>query len=75
MSTELRNVPGLNDTANKMMQTRFYGGNDRGACVQVTRQNNDRPFGYGYLQLSRSEAKLLALELMLFAEGQEVEAT
>lgn len=77
MSTDLRNVPNLN-VADKLTQTRFWGGPERKQCVQVTqrRPNYDTNAGgtmFHYLQLTRAQAKALAVELTLFAEGREVE--
>ncbi len=66
MSTELRNVPGC-VAQNKLTQTRFWGGKNRMTCLQVTNRNGD------YLQLDKFQARALAVELMLFAEGREVE--
>ena len=73
MSTELRNVPTTDIT-----QTRFFGGSDRGTSIQITQRKEeaiteftDRMFNK--IQLTRDEARALAVELMLFAEGREVE--
>jgi len=65
MSTELRNVPGC-QAQNELTQTRFWGGKNRMTCLQVTNRNGD------YLQLDKFQARALAVELMLFAEGREV---
>jgi hypothetical protein len=73
MSTQLRNV------TPQMAQTRFWGGADRLTCVQVT-QRKPRGFEkpttadgfFNSLQLTRDQARKLATELMLFAEGREV---
>ena len=72
MSTELRNVPTTDIT-----QTRFFGGSDRGTSIQITQRKEeaiteftDRMFNK--IQLTRDEARALAVELMLFAEGREV---
>ena len=72
MSTELRNVPTTNIT-----QTRFFGGKDRGTCIQITQRKEevvtefaDRMFNK--VQLTRDEARALAVELLMFAEGREV---
>jgi len=66
MSTELRNVP----TATLITQTRFFGGAERGACIQLT-----APFHTGErLTLSRLEALAVAQELILFANQQEIES-
>jgi len=76
MSTQLRNVPGTGTAQNQLTQTRFWGGPDRLTCLQVTQ----RPAkgvksldGFNMLQLDKSQARSLAVELMLFAESREVE--
>ncbi len=78
MSTELRNVPDCT-FQNELTQTRFWGGEDRMTCIQVTQR---KPKGEGpmafdqlfnHLSLTRHQARKLAVELMLFAEGREVE--
>jgi hypothetical protein len=61
-----------------LTQTRFWGGEDRMTCVQVTQR---KPKGEGkgasdffnHLSLTRHQARQLATELMLFAEEREVE--
>ena len=79
MSTELRTVPDCN-FQNELTQTRFWGGKDRMTCVQVTQRRNKGEGKRGpvdeffnHLQLTRHQARALAVELMLFAEGREVE--
>ena len=78
MSTELRNVPEC-EAQNELTQTRFWGGNDRMTCIQVTQR---KPKGesagiaadfFNHLSLTRHQARMLATELMLFAEEREVE--
>ena len=77
MSTELRDVPNC-VAQNQLSQTRFWGGEDRMTCVQVTQR---KPKGEGkgasdffnHLSLTRHQARQLATELMLFAEEREVE--
>jgi hypothetical protein len=78
MSTELRNVPDCT-FQNELTQTRFWGGENRMTCIQVTQR---KPKGqskdvsdqfFNSLQLTRHQARMLATELMLFAEGREVE--
>jgi len=77
MSTELRNVPDC-VAQNELTQTRFWGGKDRMTCIQVTQR---KPKGEGkgasdffnHLSLTKHQARMLATELMLFAEGREVE--
>ena len=66
MSTELRNVPGC-AAQNELRQTRFWGGKNRMTCLQVTNRRGE------FLQLDKFQARALAVELMLFAEGREVE--
>tara|TARA_B110000090_G_scaffold153280_1_gene168245 strand:+ start:225 stop:512 length:288 start_codon:yes stop_codon:yes gene_type:complete len=79
MSTELRNVPNC-EAQNELTQTRFWGGADRLTCLQVT-QSRDRKTDlttadkfFTHLSLTKEQARNLAVELMLFAEGREVEA-
>jgi len=74
MSTDLRNVPGT-----RIKQTRFYGGDDRGVCLQLTKQARQPNYDFNdgrlfdYIQITRLEASKLANELMLFAAELEVE--
>ena len=80
MSTQLRNVPNC-QAQNELTQTRFWGGADRMTCLQVTqvKPKSERTAGAGvadffnHLSLTKEQARNLAVELMLFAEGQEVE--
>jgi len=78
MSTELRNVPDC-VAQNELTQTRFWGGKDRMTCVQITqRKAKGEKAGiagdfFNHIQLTKHQAKMLAVELMLFAEGREVE--
>ena len=77
MSTDLRNVPECKAQF-ELTQTRFWGGKDRLACVQVTqRRRHQDDLGPGdkffnHIQLTKHQARMLATELMLFAEGREV---
>ena len=77
MSTELRNVPDC-QAQNELTQTRFWGGTNRLTCLQVTQRNpqydpNNGGSFFNHLQLTKHQARQLAVELMLFAEGREVE--
>ena len=80
MSTDLRNVPDC-QAQNQLSQTRFWGGADRMTCLQVTqvKPKSERTTGAGaadffnHLSLTRHQARMLATELMLFAEEREVE--
>ena len=77
MSTELRNVPDC-EAQNELTQTRFWGGADRMTCIQVTQR---KPKGEGpgaskffnHLSLTKHQARQLATELLLFAEGREID--
>jgi len=80
MSTQLRNVPNC-QAQNELTQTRFWGGKNRMTCLQVTqvKPKSERTAGadvadfFNHLSLTKEQARNLAVELMLFAEGQEVE--
>ena len=80
MSTQLRNVPNC-QAQNELTQTRFWGGADRMTCLQVTqvKPKSERTAGAGvtdffnHLSLTKEQARMLSVELMLFAEGREVE--
>ena len=77
MSTDLRNVPDC-VAQNEINQTRFWGGKDRLTCIQITQRKPkyDSDNGgamFNHIQLTRHQARKLAVELMLFAEGREVE--
>ena len=78
MSTDLRNVPDC-VAQNELTQTRFWGGKARLQCVQVTQRKPRGPSTdvsdqfFNSLQLTKHQARMLATELMLFAEGREVE--
>jgi len=69
MSTDLRVVPGT-----EIKQTRFWGGEGRGVCIQVTKSKHypDDDGWFDYIQLTRRQAGLLAEELLLFAAEKEV---
>lgn len=72
MATELRPI------TENLTQTRFFGGKERGPCIQIT-QTGQAPTGHntmgiGYVSLTRDEAAKLCLELALFAAGHEIEA-
>ena len=79
MSTELRNVPDC-QAQNELTQTRFWGGEDRMTCLQVSQRKpkSERTTSgsvdfFNHLSLTRHQARMLAVELMLFAEEREVE--
>ena len=64
MSTELKSH------AEDVTLTRFFGGSDRGTCVQVTA---GRGVGGDYVQLTRAQAAALAADFLDFAQGRETE--
>ena len=64
MSTQLRNVNHV------IAQLRFYGGEDRGVCLNVSHKSSKH--GHQVLNLTKEEAALLAAELTLFVQGYEV---
>ena len=78
MSTELRNVPDC-QAQYELTQTRFWGGKNRLTCIQVTQRKPRGPEAeltdqfFNHIQLTKHQARMLATELMLFAEGREVE--
>ena len=79
MSTDLRNVPDC-EAQNQLSQTRFWGGADRMTCLQVTqvkpkseRTTSGSADFFNHLSLTKHQARMLAVELMLFAEGRELE--
>ena len=52
--------------------TRFYGGRDRGTCVQVTTTYTADPKDFfKHISLTRDEARTLAADLAAFAAGVE----
>ena len=69
----------IKSRADGVDMTRFWGGNDRGTCVQVTmRRNWAQPFTaadqfFTSVSLTKEQAKQVAADLMAFAEGKEVE--
>lgn len=71
MATDLRsNTEGL-------QLTRFWGGENRGVCVQVTstyRNLASNEF-FQYVTLSREEARTLANDLLAFANKREIDTT
>jgi hypothetical protein len=69
----------LKTNGENFWMTRFAGGQERGTCVQVTQPRfdydpDDGGSMFNTFQLTREDARQLAVELMLFAEGREEEA-
>jgi hypothetical protein len=65
MSTELKS------RVNGVALTRFFGGADRGTCVQVTVDKGAGQFEF--VQLTRAQAEALSADLLDFSQGREVE--
>jgi len=67
MSTDLKGTESING---QVMLTRYFGGTERGACLQVT-----PPGGYStpYLSLTKEQALDLAVALVEFANGKREE--
>jgi hypothetical protein len=63
----------LKSHADNVSLTRFFGGKQHGACVQVTTNPSSNRTRGTYVQLTRQQAAALALDLMDFAAGREVE--
>ena len=77
MSTELRNVPDC-VAQNELTQTRFWGGKDRMTCIQVTQrkhksERDETSNFFNHISLTKHQARQLATELILFAEGREID--
>lgn len=64
MATELKS------RAEDVTLTRYYGGAERGTCVQVTVGSG---LNTQYVSLTRAQAAALADDLMEYAAGCEVE--
>ena len=61
----------LKSHAERVTLIRFFGGSDRGTCIQVT-VNPGKAFEK-CVALTRSQAAALAADLLDFAQGREVE--
>ena len=55
----------LKTTAQDITLTRFYGGRDRGVCVQITTGWQE------HVSLTREQAHQLAQDLLEFSMGEE----
>ena len=49
--------------------TRFYGGEDRGVCLQATLREFTGLYDEGYITVNKQEALELANALLKFVEG------
>jgi len=70
----------LKSHAQGVSLTRFWGGDSRGVCVQVTAKRADSQpkgllpdTGFDSVQMTRAQAAALAADLVDFAQGREVE--
>ena len=61
----------LKSHAKDVSLTRFFGGEDKGSCVQVTTKTDANQFQY--VSLTRAQAAALAADLLDFAQGRETE--
>ena len=68
MSTELKSTESING---QVMLTRYFGGTERGACLQVTPPGGSMT---PYLSLTNEQALDLAVALVEFANGKREEA-
>jgi hypothetical protein len=57
----------LKSTDKAVMLTRFWGGQDRGTCVQITTDWQE------HVSLTREQARAVAEDLLAFADKREVE--
>ena len=71
MSTELKSH------AQGVSLTRFWGGDNRGSCVQLTQKKTELPAVsdkfFDSVQLTRAQAAAMAADLLDFAQGREQE--
>jgi len=65
MSTELKKP------FDECSATRFSGGKDRGACIQLTKREKD--YGLQHLTFTREEAAKVVATLLNFSLGLEVD--
>jgi len=63
----------LKSNAQDVSLTRFFGGQHRGSCVQVTTTARSDGKWFDSVQLTRAQAAALAADLLDFAQGREVE--
>ncbi len=67
----------LKTHAQNVSLTRFWGGDNKGSCVQVTtpacNDNRDKGRFFDSVQLTRAQAAALAADLLDFAQGREKE--
>ena len=57
----------LKSTDKNVMLTRFWGGVDRGTCVQITTDWQE------HISLTREQARAVAQDLLAFADRKETE--
>ena len=71
MATELKSH------AQGVSLTRFWGGENRGSCVQLTQKKQQLPATadkfFDSVQLTRAQAAAMAADLLDFAQGREEE--
>ena len=67
----------LKSHAQGVSLTRFWGGDNRGSCVQLTQKKQQLPATadkfFDSVQLTRAQAAAMAADLLDFAQGREQE--
>ena len=62
----------LKSTTQDVSLTRFYGGKDRGTCVQVTTTYTANPADFfKHVSFTREQARSVAQDLLAFANSKE----
>ena len=62
----------LKSTTEDVMLTRFYGGENRGTCVQVTTTYTADPADFfKHVSFTREQARTVAEDLLAFANSEE----
>ena len=62
----------LKSKTEDVMLTRFYGGENRGTCVQVTTTYTANPADFfKHVSFTREQARTVAEDLMAFANSEE----
>ena len=67
MATDLRS------STEDVHLTRFWGGAERGTCIQVTTTYTAPNDFFKHINLTREEALTVAQDLLAFAQNREVE--
>ena len=74
MSTELKSIlPAPAEENNVIAATRFFGGTNRGTCIQLTQKNN-RTGNFDNIQLTKAQALNAIERLAQFVNDTAEEA-